>query len=168
MALRHGHRTAALIGLVAGLAVVSLAVTALAAGSIRGATSVSGSWRATAGEVVEQRQLGPSTYLRQRGASAFEGDLAGTTTFDLRLVLHPDFSSVGWATETFAGSFEGRAGTLSMLELAVGGADGSVRIDAVVLGGTGDLRGVRGTITFVSPLCIPETCEGTYTGTLHG
>ena len=55
-----------------------------------------------------------------------------------------------------------------MLERVTGGVDGSVRIDAVVLDGTGELRNVRGTITFVSPLCISETCEGTYSGLLVG
>jgi hypothetical protein len=55
-----------------------------------------------------------------------------------------------------------------MLETASSGADGATRIDAIVVGGTGELGSVRGSLSFVSPLCVPETCSGTYTGALFG
>ena len=55
-----------------------------------------------------------------------------------------------------------------MLEWATGAADGSVRIDALVGNGKGALRGIHGHLTFVSDLCLPESCEGTYSGVLTG
>ena len=169
MTSHHRFRNGVVYSLAALLALALLAAAGAAtAGHVRVATAVSGSWAATGGDIVEQRQLGSATYLRQLGSSSFQGDLVGATTFDLRLVLRADFSSFGWATEAFQGKLGGRSGTLSMLERVTGGVDGSVRIDAVVLDGTGELRNVRGTITFVSPLCIPETCEGTYSGLLVG
>jgi hypothetical protein len=156
-----------LLATVAGVLVVAAFAGPADAGA-PSTTSVSGSWTATGGAIVEQRTIGPLTYLRQTGSSAFAGDLVGATTFDLRLLLRPDYSSFGWASETFDGNVAGRTGRLLMLEQVTGAADGAVRIDAVVVGGTGDLRGVHGFISFVSPLCIPDTCEGTYSGTLRG
>ena len=155
--------------LTAALLVVAVVAAALPAGAARASTTqISGTWAITSGTVVEQRQVGQLLYLRQQGTSAFTGDLVGTTAFDLRVFLRPDFSSFGWATEPFTGAFGGRSGGFGMLELATGGADGSVRIDALVGNGTGGLRGIHGHITFVSDLCLPESCEGTYSGVLTG
>ena len=147
-------------------ALAALAVVVSASAHRPGPTAVTGSWTTTSGEVVDQKQIGPLLYLRQRGTAAFTGELAGTTTFDLRAVVRPDFSSFGLATETFTGTIGGRSGTLLLLERVTGGADGSARIDAIALGGTGGLRGVHGQITFVSDLCLPEACAGTYSGSL--
>ena len=118
--------------------------------------------------MVEQQQLGPLLYLRQEGTAQFEGGLVGTTEFDLRAFLRADYSSTGWATEFFTGTWHGRSGTLLLVETATGNADGSVRVEAKVVNGTGELAGVHGKITFVSDLCIPETCAGTYEGALKG
>ena len=127
MTSHHRFRSGVVYSLAALLA-LALLVTAGAAtaGHVRVATAVSGSWAATGGDIVEQRQLGSATYLRQLGSSSFQGDLVGATTFDLRLVLRADFSSFGWATEAFQGKLGGRSGTLSMLERVTGGVDGSV------------------------------------------
>ena len=152
--------------LVAAACAAALVAVAPAAGTGSRPTSVQGTWSITSAEVVAQRPVGQLVFLRQQGTSSFAGNLAGTTTFDLNVFLRPDFSSFGWATETFTGTLDGRTGTLDMLEWATGAADGSVRIDAIVTRGTGGLRGTHGAITFVSPLCLPETCEGTYSGTL--
>ena len=118
-----------------------------------GPTAVGGNWTITSGEVVDQKQIGQLVYLRQRGTAAFAGDLVGTTSFDLRAFLRPDFSSSGLATEVFTGTIGGRSGTLLLLERVTGGADGSARIDAVALGGTGGLRGLHGQITCLQSLC---------------
>lgn len=122
----------------------------------------------TSAEVVDQSQIGKLLYLRQRGTAAFTGDLAGTTSFDLHAFIRPDFSSFGWATEVFTGTIGGRSGTLLLLEQVTGNADGSALIEATAVGLTGGLHGVRGHITFVSDLCVPETCEGTYSEVLKG
>ncbi len=155
-----------LIAIMAALAM--LAPVASASAHRPGPTTVAGSWAITSSEVVDQKQIGQLLYLRQRGTAAFTGDLAGTTSFDLRAVLRPDFSSFGLATETFTGTIGGRTGTLLLLERVTGGADGSARIDAIAVGGTGGLRGLHGQITFISDLCLPETCTGTYSGSLSG
>jgi hypothetical protein len=165
---RGARRSRGLLTAVVGILVLAAICAGQAGASAPVATSVNGTWAATGGAVVDQRALGSLTYLRQSGSSAFAGDLVGTTTFDLRILVWPDFSSSGWASETFEGRLAGRAGRLLMVERVTGGADGSARIEAVVIGGTGDLHDVRGTITFVAPLCIPETCEGTYSGMLRG
>ncbi len=159
-------RAIALSTALAVLAVLAVAAPASAARAV--SVQVSGSWSITSGVVVEQRQVGQLLYVRQQGTSAFTGDLAGTTAFDLRAFLRPDFSSFGWATEPFTGRYGGRTGSFVMVEWATGNADGSVRIDALIGGGTGGLRGVHGHITFVSDLCLPESCAGTYTGSLTG
>ena len=155
--------------LAVALFVAAVAAAAVPATAARTSTAhVSGTWSITSGNVVEQRQVGQLLFLRQQGTSAYTGDLAGTTTFDLRVFLRPDFSSFGWATEPFTGTLGGRTGGFDMLEWATGGADGSVRVDALVGNGRGGLRGVHGRITFVSDLCLPESCEGTYSGVLTG
>jgi hypothetical protein len=161
-------RTHLLRALALTAALVVVAFAAAPAGARTNAMQISGNWSITSGAVVEQRQLGQLLFLRQQGTSAFTGSLVGTTAFDLRVFLRPDFSSFGWATEPFTGSLGNRAGGFDMLEWATGAADGSVRIDAVVGNGTGALRGIRGHITFVSNLCLPESCEGTYSGVLTG
>ena len=81
---------------------------------------------------------------------------ARSTVFDLRLLLRPDFSSFGWATETFDGTLRGRRGKLFMLETASSGADGSTRIDVIVVGGTGELGSVRGSLSFVYRCAFPR------------
>lgn len=149
-------------------ALVALAAVAPASAHRDGSTTVAGSWAITSANIVDQKQVGSLVYLRQRGTAAFNGALAGTTNFDLRAFLRPDFSSFGLATEVFTGTIGGRSGTLLLLERVTGGADGSARIDAVALAGTGGLRGLHGQITFVSALCVPETCAGTYSGSLSG
>ncbi len=150
------------------LAAVGSLTTAATASAGEHRATVTGTWSTTSASVVDQQQLGALLYLRQDGTAAFDGDLTGTTAFVLHAFLRADYSSFGWATELFTGTWRGRSGTLLMLEEATGGADGSVRIEATVVGGTGGLKGLRGKITFVSDLCIPETCAGTYSGELKG
>ena len=147
-------------------ALVALAAVAPASAHRHDPTTVTGSWAITSAEVVDQKPIGSLVYLRQRGAAEFTGDLSGTTSFDLRAFLRADFSSFGWATEVFTGTIGGRSGTLLLLERVTGGANGSARIDAIALAGTDGLRGLHGQITFSSDLCLPETCAGTYSGSL--
>ena len=150
-------------------AAVALLVSATASSAAGGhQAAVTGTWSTTSAQVVEQQQLGPLLHLRQEGTAEFAGALAGTTGFDLHAFLRADYSSIGWAIEFFTGTWQGRSGTLLLVETATGGADGSVRIEATVVNGTGGLAGVHGKLTFVSDLCIPETCAGTYAGTLKG
>ena len=120
--------------------------------------------RPTAATVVDQQQLGALLHLHEQGAAAFDGDLSGRR----RRPPPPaaDFSSLGWATEFFTGTLDGRTGTLLFVEKARVGADGSARIDATVVYGTGAFEGMHGEIRFVSDLCVPETCTGTYSGEL--
>ena len=81
------------------------------------------------------------SYLREGCDRHGSGDLAGTTSFDLRLFLRPDFSSFGWATETFTGTVPDLgSGTMLWLERATGGADGSALVEALVVGGHRRLR----------------------------
>ena len=145
----------------------ALAAVAPASAARSHSVAVSGEWSITSGQVVDQRQIGSLTYLRELGTTVSTGDLAGTTSFDFRDFLRPDFSSFGWATETFTGTVPGLGtGTMLWLESAAGGADGSALVQALVVGGTGDFAGVHGSIRYTSPLCLPDSCVGTYTGVL--
>jgi hypothetical protein len=145
----------------------ALATVASASAARAHSVAVSGEWSITNSRVVDQRQIGSLTYLRELGTTVSTGDLAGTTSFDLRIFLQPDFSSFGWATETFTGTVPGLgSGTMLWLERAKGGADGSALVEALVVGGTGDFAGLHGSIRYTSPLCLPDSCGGTYAGVL--
>src|SRR3954462_10697638 len=141
------HRRASLLLAAAAVLVAAIAVPSIADGGRK--TSVDGTWATTAAQVVDQQQLGPLLHLQQQGAAAFAEDLNGTMTFDLHAVIRADYSSFGWATEFFTGTWGDRAGTLMLVERASGAADGSVRVEAKVVNGTGALSGVRGELTFV-------------------
>jgi hypothetical protein len=146
----------------------ALATVAPASAGRAHSVPVSGDWSITGSQVVDQQQIGSLTYLRELGTTASTGDLAGTTSFDLRIFLRPDFSSFGWATETFTGTVPGLGtGTMFWLERATGGADGSALVEALVVGGTGDFAGLHGSIRYTSPLCLPDSCGGTYAGVLN-
>ena len=166
MSTNRRFTTRAFVAL-AAVAVIMTASIAAPSSAARGRkTSVDGTWATTAATVVDQQQLGALLHLHEQGAAAFDGDLVGTTTFDLQAFLRADFSSFGWATEFFTGTLDGRTGTLLFVEKARVGADGSARIDATVVYGTGAFEGMHGEIRFVSDLCVPETCTGTYSGEL--
>ena len=100
--------------------------------------------------VTQVKPSGSVLRFHASGGSAWSGDLEGTTTYKGRGVFDPATSEVRiFLRETFTGTFDGRTGTLRCVELLTQHADGSGEVDAVVVGGSGDLAGTHGYLQFV-------------------
>ena len=148
------------------LAVVTgLAPSATAAAPV----SVSGTWSSTAPTLTGFKQAGVNLKLPGFVNSTWSGDLTGTTVATATFLVHPDGSIVAAPThELFTGTVLGvGSGTLDFVEEAHAQPDGSTRIGATVVHGTGDLAALSGRLIFVGSCDVTGACAGTYSGQIH-
>jgi hypothetical protein len=84
-------------------------------------------------------------------ARTIRGDLEGTATAELLTAMTPSGSAVYVAFDRIQGTLQGRRGSFVLHHRGIAGADGTVANDGFVVAdsATGDLAGLRGTVTIV-------------------
>jgi len=109
---------------------------------------------------------GKKASFRADSGTVWHGDLEGRTEFVMHGVVDPaTFASTGTNDEVFTGTVAGLgSGKLHFAERFTNAADGTVSIDARIVGAEGALEGLRGTMHF-SGRGNPQTGAGTGTYT---
>ena len=107
--------------------------------------------------------------IKQRSGSVWTGDLDGKTTFNA--VLHADPKTagvlVGTIDEVFTGSVRGIGqGRLFLSEQITDSANGGVIVDATIVRGDAELKGVTGHLHFTGTSNIQGIGDGVYAGSL--
>jgi len=94
---------------------------------------------------------GKKATFRGDGGTIWHGDLEGRTVFVIHGVVDPPTgASTGTNDEVFTGSVSGiGSGKLHFDETFVNRANGTIAIDAHIIGAEGALEGLRGTMHFV-------------------
>jgi hypothetical protein len=122
-----------------------------------------GTFFPTAVGSVAVRVADGNTFLEITGQTgAWTGTIAGTTSEDIRGVIHKDGSTNFSGQLTCVCTVDGRSGTMTVHFNLSGDATGFTGNYRIITSG-GGLAGLRGQGTLVSPPSFP----GTYTGTYH-
>lgn len=106
-----------------------------------------GSFRITGWDPVVYDEADGATLSRVTVAKQFDGDLAGTSSAELLTVLDGGGNpAVYVAVERVTGTLHGRTGTFVLHHTAPGTAGEPIVIRIVPDTGTGDLKGITGTL----------------------
>ncbi|MDP9236749.1 MAG: DUF3224 domain-containing protein [Chloroflexota bacterium] len=126
-------------------------------------TPASGSFQDALLANVVTRSAGPNTIITDTLTTVLSGTFSGTSVLQERYVLRADGSFIDHAVETFTGTVNGVAGTVTEVDVLTGDAT-SFHGHFVVVSGTGGLANLHGQGTFEGSTI---TGAGTYTGQIH-
>jgi Protein of unknown function (DUF3224) len=144
------------------LAVLTV-MTALTPSSASAASRVTatGSFTQLSFTVTGSRTAGALTFLNFTETDALSGSLTGTSELVGECIVFPSLEAMCKATETFTGTFDGSAGTLTFFDVVrLDTATGAVSGQFMIIDGSGGLAHVRGTGAFSG-----SGGTGTYSGT---
>ena len=122
----------------------------------------SGSFTVVSTTPTSVRSAGGNTITTLETTLAITGTLSGTIELQERLVTHATGKLNLHDEGTFAGTVNGRSGTLRIVANATGDLS-AYRGGFTILGGTGGLAGLRGHVTVAG---VPAV-SGTYAGQVH-
>lgn len=147
----------------APIAVVANAATHLAA---------SGTFTQTGITSLMPSSAGPNTILEQTSVGVLSGTLSGAWEDRLRVVIHPNgrFNTSFWITCTC--TVDGKSGTLEIRAQDAGELVnptlGTFEGRAVIVSGTGDLAGLRGSLRIEGTVDVTTgLATYDYSGTIH-
>ena len=152
-------------------AVLSLSGMTLAAAS--SLTAASGTFTITSANLANPRSAGGNTIFDLTATETWTGTFNGTSIVQGTLIFHPDGSANFHDTDTFTGTVNGVAGSVTF-NLAGTGVPGTTpgsfiyQDKHVITSGTGDLANLHGVLTLVGS--VPTTAAGpvaNYTGQIH-
>ena len=125
-------------------------------------TEVSGSFTQASFTVTGSRTAGNLTFLSFTETDTLTGSLTGTSVINGECIVFPSQEAMCKGTETFTGTLDGTAGTLSFLDVVrLDNAAGTVSGQFAVVDGSGGLSNVAGVGTFSG-----AAGTGSYSGTL--
>ena len=127
-------------------------------------TAVSGEYEFGDRVVVEIRQAGGNTIIKDVSGMTLAGDIEGSMVFERTFILHGDGKYNVKGIVTAIASVGGRSGTYTQRVVATGDlTTGTVQGTYVIISGTGGLANMRGqgTLTGISNVA------GTYSGQVH-
>jgi len=149
---------AAVLLLVATLAAALAPSPAMAATRV----DISGSFTQTSFTVTGSRTAGDLTFLSFTETDTLTGSLTGTSVINGECIVFPSQEGMCKATETFTGTLDGTAGTLTFFDVVrLDNATGTVSGQFAITDGSAGLSDVRGMGTFSGAGGI-----GTYSGTI--
>jgi hypothetical protein len=123
---------------------------------------VSGSFTQTSFAVTGSRTAGDLTFLSFIETDTLTGSLTGTSLIVGECIVFPSQEAMCKATETFTGTLDGVAGTLTFFDVVrLDNATGTVSGQFAITDGSAALSDVRGMGTFSG-----AGGTGTYSGTL--
>jgi hypothetical protein len=146
------------------LLLVPVLAAALAPSPAMAATrvEVSGSFTQTSFTVTGSRSAGNLTFLSFTETDTLTGSLTGTSVIVGECIVFPSQEGMCKGTETFTGTLDGTAGTLSFFDVVrLDNATGAVSGQFAIIDGSGGLGGVTGIGTFSG-----AGGTGSYSGTL--
>jgi hypothetical protein len=140
-----------------------LTVLAPSSASAASRVAVSGSFTQVGFTVTGSRTAGGLTFLSFTETDALAGSLTGTSALTGECIVFPSQEAMCKATETFTGTLDGTAGTLTFFDVVrLDMATGTVSGQFMITDSSGGLAHVRGTGTFSG-----AGGSGTYSGTLN-
>jgi len=123
----------------------------------------SGDYAATSTTINGIRFAGPNAIIDLTFTVSYTGTLAGTSVVDGRLVAHPNDSGNFHGVETFTGTVNGAAGTLTFNAVSRHDPSGASHGKAVIRQATGELAGLHG-VLFQDGTVGPLGPLGSYSG----
>jgi Protein of unknown function (DUF3224) len=153
------------------LLVTLAAVLAAIAASSAGASppiSASGTLTYQSATFNSIRSAGGNTIIDLSASVAYTGTFSGTSTLHGTLILHPNGTANFHDIETFTGTVNGVAGTVTFN--LNGSADAAAVVSAtdVILDASGDLAGLHGVLTEAAVVLDPAVGPvGTYGGQIE-
>jgi hypothetical protein len=152
------------------LVAVLVGVTGVAAAPL---TPASGTFTTTSATFNSTRVAGGNTIIDLTATTAYDGTFNGTSIVQGTLIFHPDGSANFHDVETFTGTVNGAAGTVTF-NLDGRGLPGTTagtfiyQDTDVIVSGTGDLANLHGVLSKVGT--VPAAAVGplgTYNGQIH-
>jgi hypothetical protein len=143
---------------------IALVVLVVLAPSASAATrvAVSGSFTQVGFTITGSRTAGDLTFFSFTETDVLAGSLSGTSALTGECIVFPSQEAMCKATETFTGTFDGTAGTLTFFDVVrLDMTTGAVSGQFMITDGSGGLANVRGIGTFSG-----AGGGGTYSGTL--
>jgi len=142
------------------------ASSGIAYGSQPGA--VSGTYSVTTITSFSLSPVGANTFIQQTTAGVFSGTLAGTFEDELKAIVHPNGLVGGQGTLTCVCTVAGKSGTLEFVQVSTGDfAAQAFEGRAIIIGGTGDLSGLRGVLELQGSVDPNGLATVTYAGRIH-
>jgi uncharacterized protein DUF3224 len=157
--MRIKSRFAALVIPLVALLVMATPLGASAAPPVE----ASGNYAATSTTINGVRLAGPNAIIDLTFTVSYTGTLAGTSVFDGRLAAHPNDAGNFHGVETFTGTVNGAAGTLTFNVASRHDPSGASHDKAVIRRGTGGLAGLHG-VLFQEGTVGPLGPLGSYSG----
>ena len=146
------------------LIALSTLVLAPATANASPPTEVSGTYEFVKTSILDIRQAGGNTIIKDVANLDQYGDIEGSAIFERTIILHSDGKYNVQGIDTITASVGDKSGTLTLWITGTGDMiAGTVQCKWTILSGTGELANLRGqgTLTGVSNVA------GTYSGQIH-
>ena len=147
-----------LLSLVAVLALVG--VTSAAASA---PIAASGTSTFPTCDFTSQKTVGTNTILSGTCVETWTGTFTGTNVAQATVTFHANGSAEGNAVDTFTGTVNGTSGTVTFRDLSHGDPSGNVSGTLTIIGGTGPLANLHGSLKQFSTI----NSNITYTGQIN-
>jgi hypothetical protein len=142
-----------------------LATSAITAAHASSPTEASGTGSVTSCTFTNPQTVGTNTIVDLACVGIFTGTLSGTSVSQGTLMLNANGAARSDVVETFTGSVNGIAGTLTINNSAESNPASAVHGTDILVGGTGGLTNVRGVLHEVgNTVGLPIA---TYTGEIQ-
>ena len=97
-------------------------------------------------DFTSQQTVGTNTILTGTCYETLTGTFTGTSVAQATVTFHAEGTSEGNAVDTFTGTVDGRSGTVTFRDLAHGDPSGNVSGTLTIIGGTGGLANLHGSL----------------------
>jgi len=112
--------------------------------SVTAAEAVSGTLTYTSSTINSVRFAGGNTILELTATVEYTGTFSGTSILQGTLIFHPNGRTNFHDIETFTGTVNGAAGTVTFTLNGSGDSELHIEAVATIIGATGELAGLRG------------------------
>jgi hypothetical protein len=135
-------------------------------------TAAAGTYAQTAITSFDVRSAGPNTMIESTQLGSMAGTLSGTFEDELRVVIHANGQFNAQFTITCECTVDGKQGVLEFTATDTGELVapnvGTFAGRAVILGGTGELSGLRGVLEILGTVDVASGLSTTtYSGNIH-
>lgn len=143
---------------------VLVSIVATTGASASPPTLASGTVGNTSATFNSVRASGGNLIVELSATAAYTGTFTGTSTLEGRLIIHADGSATFHDVETFTGTVNGVAGTVTFALNGSNNPAQEVHATATIIDAGGDLAGLQGVLQEVGTVVFPTGPVGTYSG----
>jgi uncharacterized protein DUF3224 len=130
-------------------------------------TAANGTFTYTSSSFNSIQLAGGNTIIDLSATVSYTGTFNGTSTVEGILIFHADGSANFHDVETFTGTVNGVAGTVTFNLTGRNGPSLDIQATDTIVSATGDLAGLHGVLSMVGSVQIPAGPFGTYSGQIQ-